>query len=181
MELLRASTDVPDSKIPAIAECLSALSNERRVALMARGEEVYLTRLAMQKDVPELCRLENEFVEDHRQMLHGEVPEVFEEIGLHPDPLVRTRIVTAIACPNPKVRSAPSKTLRNSIATKKLRQPLVILGGCLSSIELYRDSVFGRRSGTRWHAPMPTRLGELLDMRISSSFWTGGRAFGSLT
>ena len=60
---------------------------------MARGEEVYLTRLALQKDVPELCLLENEFVEDHRQMLHGEVPEVFEAIGLHPDPLVRTRIV----------------------------------------------------------------------------------------
>ena len=73
---------------------------------MVRGAAVYLTKLAMQDDVPELCRLENEFVEDHKQMLHGEVPEhqVFEQIGLDADAVVRTRIVTAIARPRPKVR-----------------------------------------------------------------------------
>jgi ribosomal protein S18 acetylase RimI-like enzyme len=60
----------------------------------------YIVQLSTAKDVSELCDLENEFIEDHRVMLadHGMSNEdLHSEIGVDPDPLIRTQIVQSIA------------------------------------------------------------------------------------
>lgn len=76
----------------------------------------YATSLARSKDVDELCRLEDEFVEDHRRMLKTDPPlpeaELWSQIGLNQDAATRRNTIRSIAQPTQRSGKVRHYTLK---------------------------------------------------------------------
>merc|ERR1712216_358996 len=63
----------------------------------------YSTSLSCRSDVDALCKLEDEFIKDHRLMLRPQGQseadeELFEQIGLNSDAEIRRNLVASLAC-----------------------------------------------------------------------------------
>jgi ribosomal protein S18 acetylase RimI-like enzyme len=88
-----------------IAKCADALGMKGRMSWVVReeasssggGSSAYVTSLTCKQDVAQLCELEDEFIDDHRRLLNGDINghcslsdrgsrltdvELFEELGL---------------------------------------------------------------------------------------------------
>jgi len=85
-----------------LAACTEAWTLRGCLCWVARNDSnklgAYATCLAKTRDVKQLCLLEDEFISDHRDILSADGGiDLFEQIGLNPDPRVRLATVKSIA------------------------------------------------------------------------------------
>jgi ribosomal protein S18 acetylase RimI-like enzyme len=85
-----------------LAACAEAWTLRGCLSWVARKDSnkmgAYATCLARARDVKQLCLLEDEFISDHRDILPKDGgTDLYEQIGLNPDPSVRLATVKSIA------------------------------------------------------------------------------------
>lgn len=91
-----------------LATCAEAWAVQGRVCWVVRDDAgqhpAYVTSLARRRDVPKLCALEDEFIEDHREILGDGISdqELFKQIGLNPSASVRRDTIRHIAGAGPQ-------------------------------------------------------------------------------